>query len=156
MHHLKPKFLKLARSSMDDAEKHVIFSWLQRAYQDFRTIDILSKSNEPILETAAFHCQQLAEKSLKGYLVFRKQRVQKTHNLSVLVEDAMCHDQEFETLLSAANSLNPFYIEFRYPDAGPMEPLSFDEFQIAHNAAKSIYTFVMEKLPEDLRNMLQK
>jgi HEPN domain-containing protein len=43
-------------------------AWLQKASNDLRGADIDLAASPPLLEDALFHCQQAAEKSMKGFL----------------------------------------------------------------------------------------
>jgi HEPN domain-containing protein len=52
------------------------------------------------LDTAAYHCQQCAEKSLKSYLNYKgidtEDRKLRTHNLLMLLKACISENQEFE------------------------------------------------------------
>jgi HEPN domain-containing protein len=99
--------------------------WLKVAKEDLRAAKVLLK--EELYSAVTYHCQQAAEKTLKAYLVFKKQPVLKTHDLTKLVELCMGEDREFEKVYIYARYLNPFSTKFRYPseydipDAGHAE-----------------------------------
>lgn len=56
---------------MNEAKSQLTQSWLTKAQHDLASADVLSQSQLPLLDTAIYHCQQAAEKSVKGFLVFR-------------------------------------------------------------------------------------
>ncbi len=44
--------------------------WLVRAEQDLKYARLVLPNHSDLFEVALYHCQQCAEKSLKGYLVY--------------------------------------------------------------------------------------
>ena len=64
--------------------------------------------------------QQAAEKYLKGYLITRGWKLQKTHDLEVLVSEAITHDKYFEQFLDFARMVSAYYLEDRYPPGPPV------------------------------------
>lgn len=71
---------------MADAKVELVKNWLTKAYHDLETAKVLSKVKEPLLDTAIYHCQQAAEKAIKGFLVFHDIEFEKTHDVSGLIE----------------------------------------------------------------------
>jgi len=61
-------------------------AWLLKAENDLKSAEKLVKGSSPILDTSVFHAQQCAEKALKAYLAFKKQPLQRTHDLVPLIE----------------------------------------------------------------------
>jgi HEPN domain-containing protein len=47
---------------MDEAKKHEICQWLIKAGHDLRSAERLLTDDPPLLDTAVYHCQQVAEK----------------------------------------------------------------------------------------------
>ena len=93
-----------------------------------------------------YHCQQSAEKVLKGYLVFKKQVVLKTHDLLKLIMLCKKFDRDFEKLDNATEQLNPFATKFRYPTEYDIPEL--EEAKLAIKHAESIMRFVIKKIAE--------
>jgi HEPN domain-containing protein len=58
--------------------------WLRVAAADLRLAEVAVELDPPITGLALYHAQQVAEKALKAYLVFRGQVFPFTHNLSEL------------------------------------------------------------------------
>lgn len=123
--------------------------WLVKADRDLKAALWLSRAPDPLLDSAAYHLQQTAEKALKGFLVFHQQPVSKTHNLVVLTLQAADLDTDFLAWRAEVTGLTPYASEFRYPDSR-LEP-SPEEFEEALTAAQKLYTFVLAKLPADVR-----
>ena len=69
---------------MDEAKRELVRSWLLKASNDLIVAKIVARSPEAIWEASLYHCQQAAEKALKGLLVSVGRRVAKTHNLDSL------------------------------------------------------------------------
>lgn len=64
---------------MDEAKTHEIRQWLFKARHDLRSASRLFTDEPPILDTAAYHCQQAAEKALKAFLVLHDVQFSKIH-----------------------------------------------------------------------------
>jgi HEPN domain-containing protein len=114
--------------------------WLLKAERDLASARALGSLPEPLLDTAIFHCQQAAEKALKAVLAWKKRPLQKTHNLMVVLDEAVTDCPELESLRGSAKSLNPYATEYRYPGE-KVEP-SPDEFEKAFAAAESVVAAV--------------
>jgi len=56
-------------------------SWLTKAERDLASARVLMGSTPPLLDTAVYHCQQAAEKAVKGYLVFCDQEFERVHDI---------------------------------------------------------------------------
>jgi hypothetical protein len=56
-------------------------AWVQKAQNDLLSARILLEHKPPILDTAAFHCQQAVEKGLKAFLVWKEVPFEKVHSL---------------------------------------------------------------------------
>jgi HEPN domain-containing protein len=57
---------------------------------------VLSTANPPLLDTAIYHCQQGAEKAVKGYLAFCDRDIPRTHDIGLLLQEAIAHTQNFQ------------------------------------------------------------
>ncbi len=108
----------------------------------------LSEGPNPYLDTAIYHCQQAAEKAIKGFLVFLDQRFEKTHDLQVLINLATSADSSVSVLLDHGELLTPYATLYRYP--GEMLEPEMDEFNEAIKASESIYNYVIKKLPKEV------
>jgi HEPN domain-containing protein len=123
-------------------------SGLQRAQHDLASARKLCTEPEPYLDTAVCHCQQAAEKAVKGFLTCHGQRFRKTHDIEVLVSIAVPIDGRFSAWLAAGQLLTPYATAFRYP--GEMLEPDHDEFEEALRASEAFYSFVLSLLPADV------
>ena len=125
-------------------------AWMVKAAHDLDAATRLLDGDEPLSDVAVYHCQQAAEKALKGYLTFQGSPFSKTHSLSTLVEQAAEIDADFAELLDHAEELSPFAWRFRYP-GDPLDP-DETESQSAISCARSVLGFVKAKLPAECCN----
>jgi HEPN domain-containing protein len=58
---------------MDEAKRELVQNWLTKAQRDLAAARKFSTEPDPYLDTAIYHCQQAAEKAVKGFLVFHDQ-----------------------------------------------------------------------------------
>ncbi|MFM8718336.1 MAG: HEPN domain-containing protein [Chthoniobacterales bacterium] len=99
-----------------DEQRRSALDWLAKAERDYEAARrMIDEPGEPLLDAGVFHCQQAAEKALKGWLTGRGVAVTKTHDLVHLVRLCAAEDEGFSLLIPAADFLSPFAVEFRYP-----------------------------------------
>jgi len=132
-------------STESDAKTELTRSWLVKAYRDLLSAEKLGNVQAPLLDTAAYHCQQTAEKAIKAFLLFHDIRFEKTHDIEALILQASTIDPDFADHLDDGQILTPFATEFRYPGEF-LEP-DPDEFAEAYQTASEFYHFVLSKLP---------
>ena len=136
---------------MDESTKELVRDWLTRAHHDLRSARALAALEDPLLDTAIYHCQQTAEKSIKAWLQSKDEPFPKTHDIEDLVELASVIKPDFGSLAKAASVLTPYASAFRYP-GGFEEPMpTREEFDEALQYAQAIYDFVLSVLPADAR-----
>lgn len=136
----------MAKSSTDELKNELVRGWLIKAQHDLATASKLAADPDPYLDTAIYHCQQAAEKSVKGFLAFHDQRVVRTHDVRYLVTLAMPFDESLSGCLESAERVTPYATAYRYPDE-ILEPEQ-EEFEQALAAAEEICTSVLSALPE--------
>jgi len=133
---------------MNDIKAELTKGWLIKARRDLLSAQQLAQGTAPLLDTAAYHCQQAAEKAIKGFLVYHDVRFEKTHDLDVLICQSAKIAENFFQLREAGRILTPLAVVFRYPGEY-LEPEA-DEFQEAFCAAREIFEHVLGLLPEKL------
>jgi HEPN domain-containing protein len=134
---------------MDEAKAHEIRQWLFKARHDLRSARRLFSDEPPILDTAAYHCQQAAEKALKAFLVLVEVQFSKIHLLLPLVEQCIDVDPDFAQLREAAETLTPFATVFRYPgDVLEPEPSDVLEGMVF---AERVVEFVQARMPDEVK-----
>lgn len=104
---------------------------------------LLENTNPPQIEIACYHSQQCAEKALKAFCALNGIEIQKTHNLIVLCQICMEHEQNFSSLLSDCAVLTPYSVQTRYPNN--IQILE-SEAKTALALSKRIYDFVKENV----------
>jgi len=90
-------------------------AWLRRAHDDLGAARKLLSGSDPFPATAAYHCQQAAEKALKALIASTGKPVPKMHDLRVLIAQCTLIDARLATLHEACEELTPYATEFRYP-----------------------------------------
>jgi len=134
---------------MDEAKLELVRDWLTRASHDLGAACALSSLEHPLLDVAIYHCQQAAEKTVKGWLQLQDDRFPKTHDVADLVNQAANLEQGFSQFATAAAVLTPYVSAFRYP-GGSDEPMpSREEFDEALQHAQTIYDFVLGLVPPE-------
>ncbi len=131
---------------MDKQTINAVQQWMFKADHDLRSALKLKApgSQGPLLDTAAYHCQQAAEKALKAYLTANEIAFPKIHLLLPLLELCIDIDSSFVNLADATVFLTPFATEFRYPgDILEPDPADVDE---ACKMAENIMEFIDSKL----------
>ncbi len=134
---------------MSEAKIQLVQSWLTKAQHDLAAARVLADNSEPLLDIAIYHCQQAAEKAVKGFLVFCDQEFERIHDVEVLVRAAMSHEAGFAAWVAVGGLLTPYVRIFRYP--GPSAEPSREQFDQALAAAEGLYHFVLSVLPEEMR-----
>ena len=122
---------------MDEAKRLLVQSWLFKAKRDLASAQRLAEGSAPLLDTAVYHCQQAAEKSLKAFLIFHDVRVAKTHDLEELVIKAAAFTSDYAAMAGAAGSLTQYATLFRYPGAR-LEPTQVEYEQAYQQASQFV------------------
>lgn len=107
-----------------------------------------SSLSAQVLDAACFHAQQMTEKCLKAFLVYRSVSFPYTHNLTKLVELAPGIHPTFGSMASTVAPLTPYAVELRYDDSfWPSQKVAEE----ARSLAFEVLKFVLDRLPEDIR-----
>ncbi len=122
-------------------------AWLQRAVTDLRAAELASNADPPLLDVAVFHCQQAAEKAVKGFLTWNRTRFAKTHDLERLGELSVEIDPALEPVLVRAAELTDYAWLYRYPPDVPGP--SRDETEEAIAIARSTVEAILARLPSE-------
>ena len=112
--------------------------WLEYAEMDLATAEFLLGMWPTPIAIICYHCQQSAEKCLKGLLVLKNQTPSKTHDLPLLLDVCKEFFPEVMTVSAECASLNPFSSQPRYPRE---LFISERDMQTAINNAKIVYAF---------------
>lgn len=134
---------------MDDDKQELIREWLLKAYHDLIAARILAQSSEAVWEVSLYHCQQAAEKALKGFLAYWDCPIKKTHNLVLLLESASQIEPCFDTWEQAAARLTPYSTAYRYPEG--VDRPDLEQVTEALDDAATIFNQAISFLPADVR-----
>ncbi len=134
---------------MDQAAIDSTRRWLTKAAHDLVNAERSSAGDDEVLDTCVYHCQQAAEKALKGSLLAHAVTFTKTHSLVLLLPLCSFINASFQQWRTEASILSPLAFMFRYPDDfAPLKPTRA-EFDEALAAARRIYDFVLSVLPSE-------
>lgn len=97
------------------------------------------------LEIICYHCQQSAEKYLKGYLVLYGMNPPKTHDLDELCKLCIELSNTFKDLVDHCSDLTAYGVQPRYPFELMLEE---QDMRQALNSAKAIRDYVVTLVPE--------
>jgi HEPN domain-containing protein len=89
--------------------------WFAIAERDMRTARHCLVATPPLLESAAFSCQQAGEKLLKGLLVAGAKSFPKTHDLKDLGNRVLALHPHLRGSIEAVRSMSIWGFAYRYP-----------------------------------------
>lgn len=120
--------------------------WLELAEMDFRAAEYLLDMRPVPMEIICYHCEQAAEKLLKGSLVSFHKEPPRTHDLVQLCKLCCELDDRFRQLINSCIELTPYGVQVRYP-----AHLELDETDMenALRECKNIYEGVQQILHQD-------
>lgn len=124
-------------------------AWLAAARLD-REAAIACLAATPALPLpAAFHCQQAAEKLLKGFLILAARPFRKTHDMAELFDAVAPLYPDIAGLISEMQDWTRWAIAARYPQPGGVaepEP-AIDELSRATAAVDALIRALRERAP---------
>lgn len=126
--------------------------WLGKARHDWDSAKTLALHTPPLTDTAAFHCEQAVEKTLKAFLTYKANEFEKTHNVGRLCDLCAVEDTSFDALRERADRLSDYAIDPRYP--GYDDP-TLEDVQEALVIVNEVWRFVLDRLPVDLQNKFE-
>ena len=123
-------------------------AWFTKANADLRAATYEFSAEPPLLEDIVFHCQQAAEKSLKGFLTWHNLPFRKTHSIESVGEQCLLFDATLKRIVDRAVPLTEYAWKYRYPG----EPGKPDEAEArdALVVARDVYAAVLERLPGEV------
>ena len=88
-------------------------SWFIKAANDLRAAVHEFSAEPPLLGDIVFHCQQAAEKAMKGFLTWHNCPFRKTHSLEEIGEQCLAFDQTLKLLVDRA--VPPYRLRLEAP-----------------------------------------
>jgi HEPN domain-containing protein len=122
--------------------------WWHRTVQDLAAAEWLFAGGPGLVDSALFHCQQVAEKALKSYLAWRDQPFPRTHNIATLRDMCIALEPQFNGLEDEVRALTEYATELRYPSALPSPTPA--EAQELSRLPRRVYDFVLARLPPEV------
>ena len=120
--------------------------WLEMANMDLNAAEFLLDMRPVPVEIICYHCQQAAEKLLKGVLVHFDAEPPKTHDLIQLCKLCCELDARFSLLEDACIELTPYGVQVRYPS--DLE-LNESDMTAALRECKKVREFVQQLCLQD-------
>jgi len=120
--------------------------WFQKAENDLLSVQNNLKAEQYASDTVCFHCQQAAEKYLKGFLAWHQMPFAKTHDLLDLLRRVMqISDIDAPMLSDNLLLLDRYSVSIRYPQEYEEEP-GEEEVREAVEAAYAVRAWVCSRL----------
>ena len=95
--------------------KDVAKEWFKIAETDLSSAEFLQNMQSIPTEIICYHCQQSAEKYLKGFLSLKGEAIKRSHDLVILNKECQKYDADFETIEEDCLMLTDYGVNIRYP-----------------------------------------
>jgi len=136
----------------DPARLQDVRGWLRKAASDLRAAALSLSAAPPLLDDAVFHCQQAAEKAIKGFLAWHDTPFRKTHSLLEVGGQAAQLAPDLEPLLRKAAPLSEYAWRYRYPaEPGEASEPGEPEARDALDVAQDVFATIVDALPPEAR-----
>lgn len=131
-----------------DAKAEEVGQWLVKAREDLRAAQLLVDADPPMTAAAAFHCQQAAEKAMKGLLVRHEVVFEKTHDIKAIAALLPESDADLQPLSRRASRLTVYAWKYRYPGDAD-EPFAEEIAEALATATEAVATFERRAMKAD-------
>ena len=122
--------------------KDVAKEWFKIAEADLSSAEFLQNMQSMPTEIICYHCQQSAEKYLKGFLSLKGEAIKRSHDLVILNKECRKYDEDFETIEEDCLMLTDYGVNIRYPF--PMD-INESDIKVALQSAHKIKDHVLAK-----------
>lgn len=117
--------------------------WFEFAKIDLESAKFLINMYPKPIEIICYHCEQSAEKYLKGYLIKNGNKIERTHDLVLLNNKCRGFDSGFDIIEDACIELVPYGVQVRYPY---QLDVTEDDMISAIECAEKIERFIKGKI----------
>jgi HEPN domain-containing protein len=117
--------------------------WFEFAKRDLESAKFLINMYPKPIEIICYHCEQSAEKYLKGYLIKSWNKIERTHDLVVLNNKCKVINNSFDAIEDECIELVPYGVQVRYPY---QLDVAEDDMISAIECAERIEIFVKGKI----------
>ncbi|SHH84037.1 HEPN domain-containing protein [Caloranaerobacter azorensis DSM 13643] len=125
--------------------KDIAYEWFDFADNDLDSAKFLLQMYPIPLEIICYHCQQSAEKYLKGYIALNGDNIIKTHDLTLLNKICMKFDKDFQEIEDDCIELVDYGVQVRYPFRIELEE---QDMKKALESAERIKNFILDKVKQ--------
>ena len=130
---------------MNERDTELARSWFRKAESDLLSVRNNLAAAEVPTDVVCFHCQQAAEKYLKGFLAWHAVPFGRTHDFVELVTLVARIAPTFAGMRKPAELLTDYAVDVRYPDVTVDEP-TIDDAREALAAANTVREHVRATL----------
>ena len=124
----------------------LVRGWLGKAESDLVTVELCVSSRKSF-DVACFHAQQVIEKYLKAYLIYKDIDFPFVHDLGKLLELCVTTDAAFQGLFGVVEGMTEYAVKLRYdPEFWP----AIERARTARDAALKVKEFVLARLPAEV------
>ena len=123
--------------------KDIAQEWFRMAENDLSSAEYLQNMIPVPIEIVCYHCQQAAEKYLKGYLALKGEELIKTHDLIILNKTCQKYDKDFKRIEEACLILTDYGVNVRYPF--PMD-INESDMHVALERTHEIKEYILVKV----------
>lgn len=95
--------------------RDIAHEWFKIAETDLASALFLQNMRPQPVEIICYHCQQAAEKFLKGFLALQGEEIKRTHDLIQLNKSCQTYDEDFAKIEEACLLLTDYGVNVRYP-----------------------------------------
>jgi HEPN domain-containing protein len=128
-------------------DSELMKQWFDLSEKDFAVAEHVAHNMHPVPhEIICFHCQQSAEKDLKGFMIRYDKEPPKIHDLVELLKTCESINSQFSTLLNKCVFLNRYSVIPRYPNE---LQITDDDVKICLRYTRDIKEFVKGLLVDD-------
>lgn len=122
--------------------------WFAYADEDLRVAEHCLAAEQPLLGPSAYHCQQAAEKLIKGLLIAAAKPIPRVHDLKFLSACAAPEYPELKDLMLALRELTVWGLAYRYPaeEEGAAEPPTLQTLRQAIEDIRVLYSAASQRL----------
>jgi len=118
--------------------------WFEKAENDLISAEYLMTMKNPPLDIVCYHCQQTAEKYLKGFLAYNDIEPPHIHDIKLLIIECSKIKENFSDIVDIGAFLNPYAVTVRYP--GETEEISGADAIEAIDISKRIKKFILKNI----------
>lgn len=88
---------------------------MEYASADLDAEKYLATMQKPLIEIVCYHCQQCAEKMLKGFIIYNDIEPKRIHDLTILCKECEKLNSSFQDVFAMCETLTEYVVNTRYP-----------------------------------------